>query len=118
MAAGLTSDQSNRGSKGAAERKPPTAPSAGSLMADQRLLRAIPITLVLLCVAVALVLISLAYWRRGTVMLAAAMLLGGVLRMVLSDRTIGVLAVRGKAFDVLFYVITGAFLVAVGVGIG
>lgn len=87
-------------------------------MADQRVLRAIPITLVLACVAVALILISLAYWRRGTVMLAVAMLLGGMLRLILNDRTIGVLAVRGKVFDVLFYVITGAFLVAVGVGIG
>ena len=32
-----------------------------------------------------------------------AMLLAGVLRAVLSDRTIGVLAVRGKKFDLLFY---------------
>jgi hypothetical protein len=87
-------------------------------MADQRVLRAIPITVVLILVAVALVLISLAYWRRGTVMLAAAMLLGGLLRVILSERTIGVLAVRGKLFDVLFYAITGAFLVVVAIGIG
>ena len=78
------------------------------MTADRRLLRAIPITLVLTIVAVALVLISLAYWRRGTFALGAAMLLAGLLRAVLSERTIGVLAVRGKRFDLLFYFLTAA----------
>lgn len=87
------------------------------MTADRRLLRAIPITLVLIIVAVALVLISLAYWRRGTFALGAAMLLAGVLRAVLSERTIGVLAVRGKGFDLLFYFLTAAFMMGLTIGI-
>lgn len=84
---------------------------------DRRLLRAIPITLVLIIVAVALVLISLAYWRRGTFALGAAMLLAGALRAMLSERTIGVLAVRGKGFDLLFYFLTAALMMGLTVGI-
>ena len=51
----------------------------------------------------ALVLIAFAYWRRGAFGLGMAMLLAGMLRAVLSERTIGVLAVRGQGFDLFFY---------------
>ena len=84
---------------------------------DHPMLRAIPITVVLIIVAGALVLISLAYWRRGAFSLGMAMLLAGVLRALLSDRTIGVLAVRGKKFDLLFYFGIAAFMFVVTVGI-
>ncbi len=84
---------------------------------NPRLRRAIPITIVLTIVVAALVLIAFAYWRRGTFALGAAMLLAGGLRAVLSERTIGVLAVRGKGFDLAFYFGTGAFMVALTVGI-
>ncbi len=84
---------------------------------NPRLLRAIPITVVLTIVVGALVLIAFAYWRRGTFALGAAMLLAGALRAVLSERTIGVLAVRGKSFDLIFYFVTGAFMIALTVGI-
>lgn len=87
------------------------------MTADRRLLRAIPITLVLIIVAVALVLISLAYWRRGCFALGVAMVLAGLLRAVLSERTIGVLAVRGKGFDLTFYFVTAALMVGLTVGI-
>ena len=80
------------------------------------MLRAIPIAAVLTIVAVALVLISLAYWRRGAFALGMAMLLAGILRAVLSDRTIGVLAVRGKKFDLLFYFGAAAVMVTLTVG--
>ena len=85
---------------------------------DRPMLRAIPITVVLTIVAGALVLISFAYWRRGAFALGMAMLLAGVLRALLSDRTIGVLAVRGKKFDLLFYFATAAFMFVVTVGTG
>ena len=89
------------------------------MTADRRpFLRAIPITLVLTIVAVALVLIAFAYWRRGAFGLGVAMLLAGVLRAVLSERTIGVLAVRGKGFDLFFYFTAAAFMLVVTVGIG
>jgi hypothetical protein len=87
------------------------------LTADRPLLRAIPITIVLTIVAFAMILISLAYWRRGTFALGIAMLLAGVLRAILSERTIGVLAVRGKPFDLLFYFGSAAFMIGLTIGI-
>lgn len=79
------------------------------------MVRAIPISIVLAMVAFGLVLIALAYWRRGTAALALAMLLAGVLRAVLSERVIGVLAVRGKGFDVAFYLLVGAMMATLAV---
>jgi len=87
------------------------------LTADRPLLRAIPIAVVLTIVAFALLLISLAYWRRGTFALGVAMLLAGLLRAILSERTIGVLAVRGKVFDLLFYSGSAAFMLGLTIGI-
>ncbi len=80
------------------------------------ILRAIPITVVLSIVAAALLLIALDYWRRGTFALGVSMLLAAVFRMLLSERTIGVLAVRGKRFDLFFYFATAAMMLALAVG--
>jgi hypothetical protein len=44
------------------------------------------------------------------------MLLAALFRIVLSERTIGVLAVRGKGFDLLFYFATAAMMLALAVG--
>ena len=87
------------------------------MMANQRVLRAIPLTLVLIIVAVAVVLISLAHWRRGAAALGAAMLVGGSLRALLSERTIGALAVRGKRFDLTFYFVSAAVMLALVLGL-
>lgn len=81
------------------------------------LVRAIPITIVLAIVAFGLLLIAFAYWRRGTVALAFAMLLAGTLRAVLSERVIGVLAVRGKGFDLGFYFVVGAMMAVLAIGV-
>ena len=81
------------------------------------ILRAIPITVVLSIVAAALLLIAFAYWRRGTFALGVSMLLAALFRIVLSERTIGVLAVRGKRFDLLFYFATSAMMIALAVGL-
>ncbi len=85
-------------------------------MADPRLIRAVPITVVLTIVVVALVMIALAHWRRGAIGLGVAMLVAGMLRALLKDRSIGVLAVRGKRFDVTFYVLCAAVMIALTVG--
>jgi len=85
-------------------------------MADPRVIRAVPITIVLTIVAVALIMIALAHWRRGAVGLGLAMLTAGLLRATLTDRTIGVLAVRGKRFDVSFYLLSAAVMIALTVG--
>jgi Na+/proline symporter len=84
---------------------------------SRALVRAIPITIVLAIVAFGLLLIAFAYWRRGTTALAFAMLLAGMLRVLLSERVIGVLAVRGKRFDVTFYFIVGAMMAALAIGL-
>jgi hypothetical protein len=87
------------------------------LTAARPILRAIPITVVLSIVAAALLLIAFAYWRRGAFALGISMLLAALFRVVLSERTIGVLAVRGKAFDLLFYTATAALMLALAVGV-
>lgn len=84
---------------------------------SRTVVRAIPITIVLAIVALGLLLIAVAHWRRGTGALAAAMLLAGGMRLVLSERVIGVLAVRGKLFDVTFYVVTGVAMLVLAVGV-
>ena len=78
---------------------------------------ALPPTGFLLIALLGLLLIALAHWRRGTAALAFAMLLAGLLRVVLSERVIGVLAVRGKGFDVAFYAVVGAFMLALAIGV-
>jgi len=85
-------------------------------MADRRMIRAVPITVVLAIVVVALIMIALAHWRRGAIGLGLAMLVAGLLRAMLTDRTIGVLAVRGKRFDVSFYILSAAVMIALTLG--
>lgn len=87
------------------------------MTAARPFLRAIPITVVLSIVVAALLLIALDYWRRGTFALGFSMLLAAVFRLVLSERTIGVLAVRGKGFDLLFYFCTAALMFGLTIGI-
>lgn len=54
------------------------------------------------------------HWRRGLYVVAAALLLGAVLRLVLPTRRIGSLAVRTKSVDVvtLLALATGLALLA------
>ena len=86
------------------------------MTSSRALVRSIPITIVLAVVAFGLLLIAFAYWRRGTFALGISMLLAALFRIVLSERTIGVLAVRGKGFDLLFYFATAAMMLALAVG--
>ncbi|MTD14275.1 DUF3017 domain-containing protein [Nakamurella sp. YIM 132087] len=82
---------------------------------DRRLLRAVPITLVLLAVAAGLALIATDHWRRGAATLGGAAALAAVFRLVLPEQLIGVLAIRSKTFDVVFALALAAlmtFLVA------
>jgi hypothetical protein len=52
-------------------------------------------------------------WRVGAVVVGAALLVGAVERLVLSDRAAGLLQVRGKAFDVAVLGLAGAAVVTV-----
>lgn len=47
------------------------------------------------------------HWRKGLYVVAAALLLGAVLRLVLPARRVGSLAVRGKPVDVGILVLLG-----------
>ena len=49
---------------------------------------------------------------RGTLAIAAAALLAGVLRLVLPTLSAGLLAVRGRFVDVFFYALFGGLIVA------
>jgi hypothetical protein len=73
-----------------------------------------------LVVAVVLVgfgLIAVYRWRRGATLIGGALLLAGGLRAALSDGAAGLLAIRGRAVDVLAYTAFGLALVAVAVTI-
>ncbi|GGM02530.1 DUF3017 domain-containing protein [Nakamurella endophytica] len=89
--------------------RPGSAERAGSRTAGGRW-SAVPFAAVVAVVVVALVLIGSDHWRRGSAALAAAAVLAAALRLVLPVRVIGLLAVRGRLFDVLFLLVLGAVL--------
>jgi hypothetical protein len=73
--------------------------------------------LVLIVGIVGIVLILLYHWRRGAVLIGAALLLAALFRVLLPDRRAGLLVVRGRPVDVLSYTALGACVVSVAVTI-
>ncbi|MGH3449548.1 MAG: DUF3017 domain-containing protein [Haloechinothrix sp.] len=63
----------------------------------------LPFGLVLVLVAVGMVRIYLYHWREGAVLIGASLLVAALLRAVLSDEQVGLIAIRGRAIDVLLY---------------
>lgn len=57
-------------------------------------------TTVLLGVGTGLAVVASEHFRRGAVIIAAAVLYGALLRMLLPPRVAGLLVVRHRAFDV------------------
>jgi hypothetical protein len=55
------------------------------------------------------------HWRRGCAVIAAAMLGGAVLRLVLPAPKAGLLAVRGRYWDTLCYAVLGGVILAVDI---
>jgi len=98
--------------------EPATAPSPVDPVPGRDWRNAVAVVIVVAVMVIGLILISLAHWRRGSVMLGGAVLLAGVLRLVLSEERIGPLAVRGKTFDVTFSFLIAAGLAAVAIGVG
>ena len=86
-------------------------------MRRDKLLRVVPITVVLLVVAAGLVLAVLDHWRRGSAVLAVAAALAAAMRLLLPTRLVGVLAVRSRPFDVVFLLALTALLVAMAVAV-
>ncbi|MDT4982220.1 MAG: hypothetical protein QOG07_4099 [Pseudonocardiales bacterium] len=59
--------------------------------------------------------ISPDHWRRGTGLIAIAMLLAGVLRLVLPRQHAGLLAARGKWWDSICYLLLGAAILIIDI---
>ncbi|HEX5496343.1 MAG TPA: DUF3017 domain-containing protein [Mycobacteriales bacterium] len=55
------------------------------------------------------------HWLRGVMGLAGGMLLAGSLRLVLPARQAGLLAVRNRLVDTVFYIGIGAAIIFLGV---
>jgi hypothetical protein len=79
-------------------------------VADRRLVRAVPVTVVLLVVVVGMILIAFTHWRRGAAVLGIAAWVGALLRLTVRDAAIGPLGVRGRTFDVVFFATFGLLL--------
>lgn len=69
-----------------------------------------PITLVLIGVAVAMLMIAMDYFRRGSIVLSASVLLAAFLRLLLPDADAGMLVVRSRRIDVLTLAVLGVGL--------
>jgi hypothetical protein len=54
-------------------------------------------------------------WRLGCLVIGASLVVGAVERLLLPDREAGLLQVRGKAFDVVVVLLTGAAIIALAV---
>jgi hypothetical protein len=67
-----------------------------------RLRRQLPYVLVLLTMAIGVLRIVQYHWREGSAWIGGALVLAALFRAVLSPRTAGMVAVRGRAVDVLW----------------
>jgi hypothetical protein len=67
-----------------------------------RVRRQLPYELVLLTMAIGVLRIVQYHWREGSAWIGGALVLAAVLRAVLPPRTVGMVAVRGRAVDVLW----------------
>jgi hypothetical protein len=79
----------------------------------RRRIRAQAPFLVVIALVVAVVVyltIDPGHWVRGTLGIAAAMVLGAVLRLVLPEARAGMLAVRGRWWDTLCYLALGGLI--------
>jgi hypothetical protein len=70
--------------------------------------RQLPLAVVLVVLAGGLVTVATDHWRRGCVLVGAALLLAGAARLFVPGNRIGLLAVRGRPVDVSCAVLLGA----------
>ncbi len=81
------------------------------------LVRQLPLVAVLVVVGVGLLLITLEHWRKGLIVMGAALVGAALLRLLLPERRVGFLAVRSRPLDVLLLAGAGLALTAVTVAI-
>lgn len=83
-------------------------------MSEERLQKwghEIPLIVVIAAVAAGVALAMAKHWRVGLVLCGIGLLVGAALRAVLRDDRIGMLAVRGRLFDVLTLGVLGGTLI-------
>ncbi len=80
-------------------------------------LRQLPLTVVLLVVAVGLLSVTAGNWRRGLVLMGLALVVAAVLRMLLPVRRVGFLAIRSQTTDVVLSLGAGLLLTGVALAI-
>ena len=81
-------------------------------MREQRAFLAV---LVVLAAGFVYLLIEPSHWRRGTGVMAVALLGAAVLRVLLRGYDAGLLAVRSKWLDAVFYLVLGGCILAVDI---
>ncbi len=82
-----------------------------------RIPSALPAVLVATVAVVGMLLVVTQHWRRGAVLLGAALLVAAVLRMVIPPDRVGLLAIRSRVIDVLCYGGFGVVMVVLAVTI-
>lgn len=82
-------------------------------------LRNLPITVVLALAATGIGYAAAVqeHWLRGVLVLAGAMVLAGVFRLLLPARQAGLLAVRSRLLDVLCYTGVGVAIIVLGLAL-
>jgi hypothetical protein len=81
------------------------------------LVRQLPLLCTLVVVAVGLLLVTVAHWRRGLVVLGVALVGAALLRLLLPVRRVGFLAVRSRPVDVLLLGAAGVAMAALALSI-
>lgn len=82
-----------------------------------RLMRHAPLLTVGLITAIGMVLVLTQHWRRGAALLGVALLVAAALRLLLPDARAGLLAIRGRAIDVICYSGFGIVIIVLAVTI-
>lgn len=72
-----------------------------------------PLFVTLLVVAVGVGVAGAGFWRRGSTITGAGVLLAAVLRLVLPERAAGLLCCRSRTLDVLLTVVLGVGILVV-----
>lgn len=72
------------------------------------LLNQAPFMVVVFLLFVAVVLVEFDRWRRGGAVIGAAVIAAAIFRAALPTNRVGLLAVRGRAFDVVALSLVGA----------
>jgi hypothetical protein len=73
------------------------------------------LVLVLLFAACGYLYLQPDHWRRGTGLIAGAMLVAGALRLALPHSRVGLLHVRGRWRDGLTYLVIGGLILGVAI---